>query len=263
MPRRSLSVTLILGLALFSFCGQAAAQRCERLVAIGVGERAPYQWQAGDGSAQGASVALLRRIAGEAGFSLEVLGTETLAQAEAEVVSGRADLLIDAELRPELLTGLDFLHPPLQQIPVVAWVARERAFAYPQWDDLQGLRGVRMQDADAGVGQPAERLGLSVASDLTVAIRDMLNGDSDYVLYEQWAGQVVALRQGWAERVQVLLPPVYYRSRYLALSHSSACNSPALRGALATALHRIEAEAAGRPMVREQLRHWSGQQGFE
>lgn len=255
MPRRFLSAPLFLGFALWSLCAQslAAAQRCDHLVAIGVEERAPYQWRAEGGEARGASVELLRRVAKEAGVTLEILGAETLAQAEAEVISGRVDLLIDAELRQDLLAGLDFLHPALQRVPVVAWVARDRAFAYQHWEDLRSLNGVRL---DGGGEEWEERLRLIVASNLGQAIRGMLAGESDYVLYEQPAGQVAALRQGWAEQVQVLLPPVYRRPRYLALSHSSACNTPRLRGALATALHRLDGGAVD---WSEQVRQWADQ----
>lgn len=126
---------------------ESGCRACEHLVAIGVGERVPYQWQDG-AEPQGASVTLLNRVAAGLGVTLDVLTAESPEQAEREVSSGRVDLLIDAELRPQLQAGLDFLEPPLHEAPVVVWVAKDRVFPFQDWDDLGGRRGVRIDNTE-------------------------------------------------------------------------------------------------------------------
>ena len=232
----------------------AAADQCEHLVAIGVGERAPYHWQhAEDAQPQGASVALLRRMADELDVSLNILTAESREQAEREVISGRVDLLIDTRWRPELLTALDFLHPALHLAPIVAWVPAERSFPLYEWEELQGQRGLAV-DAALTVD---ERLKPTSADDFALAIQSMLAGKHDFVLFDYAAGQVDSLRYGWVGRVEVLFPELYKQPLYLAFSHRSACNTPELRGRLAMALHRIESEAAAADSVRKEIRHWA------
>ena len=260
MPRRLLPVPMLLSFILVPLWSQAAVDRCDHLVAIGAGERPPYLWEVDGEPAQGASVHLVQRLAKELGVTVEILAADTLAQAEDDVISGRADLLIDAQQRPDVSAGLDLLHPPLHQAPVVAWAARHRAFAYQHWEDLLGLRGVRIDAAEQGMEEIVAPLQLGEAMDLTQAVTGVLNGQSDYFLYEQPAGQAAALGRNWADQVQVLLPPVYYRPHYLALSHSSACNSPRLRERLVAALQRMEAEAVSGPLLRQQVQHWFGRQ---
>ena len=240
---------LTIGLLTFPI-GELAAGQCQHLVAIGVGERAPYQWQTPDQPGpQGASVTLLTRVAEQLGLTLDILTADSLEQAEQEVVSGRVDLLIDATLRPELLEELDFLHPPLYEIPVVAWVAKERAFAFRGGEDLQGRKGVSVGEAS-----PVEdQLRLIAIGDFSQAIMRMLAGEVDYVLFEQWTGQLEVLRQEWEDQVEVLLPPVYKWPRYLALSQNSACNFPELRGGLTKSLHRSTSEGAAESSIREAI----------
>lgn len=257
MPRRLLSIPLILCFTLLPV-RSPAADSCEHLVAIGVGERAPYHWQnPSSPQPQGASVALLQQVAAELGLTVEILTADSLEQAEREAISGRVDLLIDAELRPELLAGLDFLEPPLHQAPVVAWVARERTFPFQGWEDLQGRRGVHIDPADSGNGD--ESLQLGSHEDFGQELRSLLEGNSDYVLFEHALGQLEVLRQGLADQVEVLMPALYTRPRYLALSHNSACNAPELRSGLTVALQGLAREDSGTLMVRNFLRQWAGQ----
>lgn len=257
MPRRLLSVSMIFCFAMLPVRTQAAEQ-CEHLVAIGVGERAPYHWR--DPSSpqpQGASVALLRQVATELGITLEILTADSLEQAEREAISGRVDLLVDAELRPELLAGLDFLEPPLHQAPVVTWVARDRTFPFQGWEDLQGRRGVHIDPADSGDGDASLRLGSR--GDFPQELRNLLEGNSDYVLFDHALGQIDVLRQGLADQVAVLMPALYSRPRYLALSHNSACSTPELRSGLTMALLGLAREDSAALMVRNYLRQWAGQ----
>lgn len=256
MLRRLRSISMIFCFAMLPV-RSPAADSCEHLVAIGVGERAPYQWQDPSGSQpQGASVALLQQMATELGITLEILTAESLEQAEREVTSGRVDLLIDAELRPDLPAGLELLGPPLHQAPVVVWVARSRAFPFQGWEDLQGRRGMHIDPAGPGIGN--ESLRLSSHGDFSQALRSLLEGSSDYVLFEHALGQLQVLRQGLADQVEVLMPALYRRPRYLALSHNSACNAPELRTGLTMALQRLAREDSG-PLVRNYLQQWAGQ----
>src|SRR5690606_31814175 len=123
MPRRLLSLPLLIMFAMSPLRVWATSE-CAHLVAIGAGE-VPYQWS--EGRPQGAHVGLLNRVAAELGVTVEFLVADSRQQAEAEADSGRVDLLVGTERRPELV-GLDFLLPPLYQTPLVAWVPGERAF---------------------------------------------------------------------------------------------------------------------------------------
>lgn len=246
MPRRLLSLPLLIMFAMSPLRVWATSE-CAHLVAIGAGE-VPYQWP--EDRPQGAHVGLLNRVATELGVTVEFLVADSRQQAEAEADSGRVDLLVGTERRPELV-GLDFLLPPLYQTPLVAWVPGERAFAFHGPEDLQGRRGLVV-----GEIPPLEGLQLAQRDDFPQAVRDLLAGAGDYVLFELAAGQAEVLRHDLADRVEILLPAIAQQSRYLALSHSSACYSDGLRERLTKALERLEVEGAGWSTVQEQLGQW-------
>lgn len=258
MPRRLLPVSMTLCFALLPAWSQAA-EPCEHLVAIGVGARVPYQWLDG-AEPQGASVTLLNRVAAGLGVTLDVLTAENPEQAEREVSSGRVDLLIDAELRPQLQAGLDFLEPPLHEAPVVVWVAKDRVFPFQDWDDLGGRRGVRIDNTEweTESDQRADaQLQLRPHGDFVQALQSLLAGQIDYVLHDHVAGQAAVLRHGWADEVVVLMPALYSQPRYLALSHNSACNTAGLRDGLTRALGGLQGEQSGASIVRQHLQQWA------
>lgn len=182
---------------------------------------------------------------------MEILTADNLEQAEREVISGRVDLLINARPRPELLAELDFLQPPLHRAPVVVWVVKGRAFPLQGWEDLQGRRGVRIDTAGGDV--EVEGLRLASHSDFAQALQDLLEGKSDYVLFDHSVGLVQVLRKGWGDRVEVLMPALYSRPRFLALSNNSVCITPELKAELAKALQRLESEGSASTIIAHHI----------
>ena len=54
--------------------------------------------------------------------------------------------------------------------------------------------------------------------------------------------------------------PVFSEQRYLALSHSSACNEPKLRGQLAIIMTELAASGLPARLIESNLQRWQAQQ---
>ena len=236
---------------------------CERLVATGVGGP-PYLWQDPQNPERliGASAELLQRVTGELGLALDVVHAGNAQQAEQAVASGRIDVLIGTRLELARLERMDFIHPALHVAPVVVWVAKGRDFPYQGWEDLRGRQGVRLAEPlPPGFERlAASQLKLEEAPSLSRAMDSLLQGRSEYLLHEHFHGQALALRLGLVDGLEVLEPPIASHDLYIALSHSSVCNEPWLRGQLARKLTELSATDAARSALQDHLRRWASQQ---
>ncbi len=238
---------------------------CERIVATGVGGQPPYLWQDPEHPEQliGASVDLLQLLASELGLAITIVPAGSVEQAEQDVISGRIDLLLNARLTVPLQERLEFISPPLHEAPSVVWVAHGHPFTYLDQNDLLGRQGIRLAEPFSSSFErfAQDELQLSTAADLSQAWSQLLQGRSEYLLYERYRGHADAVRRGLVGELEVLEPAVDTNGLYLAISPASVCNDTRLRDQLMKAITKVvEQEEMIERLLKENLRRWAGQQ---
>jgi polar amino acid transport system substrate-binding protein len=237
------------------------AASCEKLVATGQSEP-PYLWPDAKKPSQlvGAAADLADEVGKRLGIKIQVLDS---AEALADVQSGRVDLLLDSPLNVELLDSMDFIHPPLLQLPSVVWLRKDSGFSYQGWNDLRGRNGVRLLEVRADEQfESFARANLTLQSVQTPlqAFELLQQGRADYVLVDRHQGAAAVASLGLADAVQLSDVPLFAEKRYLTLSHNSACNDPKLRGQLARTLTEMAESGLAARLIEFNLQRWQAEQ---
>lgn len=260
-----LKPALIALLLVTPFAANAAAAKCDRLIATGGADNPPFLWRDPQNPKRliGANADLLKKITDALGLKLEVLYTGEVDAALEEVRSGRVDLLADASLSLQELAHLDFIHPSITALQLFAWVRNEPGFLYVSREDLSGRAGTYVATTRFGseFGAYAKsNLNLSSAPSLAEAMQRLLVAKTDYVLHERYSAVAQAGPLGLLDDVQRLEPPVLSRDMHFAVAHDSACNGPWLRGQLAIKMTELRAAGVPQKLLTENLDRWRQQQ---
>ncbi|MEN2507744.1 transporter substrate-binding domain-containing protein [Stutzerimonas stutzeri] len=264
--RCAVSLTFALTALLLAtpFAANAAAAKCDRLIATGGANNPPFLWRDPQNPKRlvGANADLLKQITDSLGLKLELLYTGNAEKALEEVRSGRVDLLADAVIDVQQLAYLDFIHPPIAELQTSAWVRNEPGFLYSSRDELAGHSGTYVATTRFGSEfrtYADKHLRLRTAPSLAEAVQGLLAGKSDYVLHERYNVIAQAGRQGWLDNIQRLEPPVSRRGMHFAVAHDSACNGPWLRGQLAIKMTELRAAGVPQQLLVDNLERWKQQ----
>lgn len=231
-----------LSLSFFAHSLMAAPSvgKCERVVAVVPAISSPYLDVDAKGTVTGPYFELLNQLTRALPVTLEVQVVKTAAEAEQEVVSGRADLLLGVPLTLARVQQLDFIHPALPSDPLQVWVRAGQDWQYVGWNDLRGKRGWLAPGvtAEADFMRFAKsNLQLVASKDAVSAFAKLHKGDLDYAIYPQQAGLGLLTDESSALQAHDL--QVSTEPQYLALSHNSACNDGWLRGQLSKNMTEI------------------------
>lgn len=253
----------MLGLACLPSVAMAVG-KCERLVVTGSPDAPPYSWRDPQDPRHliGANVELLQQIGSELGLKVEVLYAGKRSDAQAEVRSGRMDLLVDAPLAVAELTSLDYIHPPVLQNEYLVWTRHDAALAYENLADLHQHQGAISEKARLTAEFEAfskTELKLARVPNLTQAFQKLLLGQVDYVLAGRYAGMAMAQSLGMASDLIARGLPLDRPGLYLALSHNSACNDAWLRGQLAKKLTELPASGVAQEVLQRNIERWQAQ----
>lgn len=264
--RCAVSLTFALTALLWAtpFAANAAAAKCDRLIATGGANNPPFLWRDPQNPTRlvGANADLLKQITDSLGLKLELLYTGNADKALEEVRSGRVDLLADAVIDTPQLAYLDFIHPAITELQTSAWVRNDPGFLYASRDELAGQSGTYVATTRFGSEFQAyadKRLRLRAVPSLAEAVKGLLAGKADYVLHERFNAIAQAGRQGWLNDIQRLEPPVSSRGMHLAVAHDSACNGPWLRGQLAIKMTELRAAGVPQQLLVDNLERWKQQ----
>lgn len=253
----------MLGLACLPSMAMAVG-KCERLVVTGSPDAPPYSWRDPQDPRHliGANVELLQQIGSELGLKIDVLYAGKRSEAQAEVRSGRMDMLVDAPLAVAELTALDYIHPPVLQNEYLVWTRHDAALPYENLADLHQHQGAISEKArltaDFEAFSKAE-LKLTRVPNLTEAFQKLLLGQVDYVLAGRYAGMAMAQSLGMASDLIARGLPLDRPGLYLALSHNSACNDAWLRGQLAKKLTELPASGVAQEVLQRNIERWQAQ----
>jgi len=266
MIERRPGQSLLLLLCLFLLPQLSVAQEgCLQLTATGNPEYPPYLWRdpQNPNVLIGANADLLKAVGESLGLKVEVLYGGPWSRAQEEVRTGRIDLLAGYFLTQARQQEMDFVKPPFLHTPSVVWVRQDAAFAYRSWSDLRGHTGGTLVSNSHGQqfdDYASANLTLEAVPSARQAFEKLLHKRNDYVIYEQYPGMALARTLGMEKQLKVLEPPVSSEGLYLALSHESPCNQPALRERLAQKMKEIVAGPLPGQLLEQNLERWKQEQ---
>lgn len=242
----------------------AAGGVCERIVVTGNPDYPPLLWGKPDDAARltGAAVELLEKALEPSGIHVDALHVGSWDQAQQEVRSGRVDMLAGVFLTPERMGEMDYIYPPYMEIPSVVFVRRGAAFPYSGWEDLRGKQGSALAGTSFGAAFDAfarDHLEVAAAGNIDQALEQLLSGDVDYLIHERHQGQALAAQRNVLDQLDMLEGSLINEQLYYSISHHSACNSPALRAALAKGMYQMVRQGEPRRLLDKYREIWTAQ----
>lgn len=242
----------------------AAGGVCERVVVTGNADYPPLLWGSPDdpGRLTGAAVELLEKVLEPSGIHVDALHVGSWEQAQQEVRSGRVDMLAGSFLTPERLDEVDYVYPPYMEIPSVIFVRRGEAFPYSGWDDLRTRQGSALASSSFGAAFDlfaGDHLSITAMASIDQAYEQLLGGKVDYLIHERHQGLALAAQRNVLEQLDILEGSLINEPLYYSISHHSACNSPALRAALAQGMYRLVREGEPRRLLDKHREIWAAQ----
>jgi polar amino acid transport system substrate-binding protein len=223
---RALGFTMLIGSLVGAVAPVQAQQVCARLTITGHPSYPPVAWAA-QGKIVGAAPALVSAIATKLGVKDVVsknYGSWEGAQAAAR--SGEADVIFGIYKTDERAVYLDYVEPPFMTDPVAVVVRKGAGFAYAEWSDLKGRKGVTNAGESYG-----DKFDAFMGSELIVAraagvdktFAALLAGEADYMIIGLYPGRVEARRLGIVDRIEFLPKELVSAAMYVAFSKRSKC----------------------------------------
>lgn len=243
------------------FTHAAVENSCERIVVTGNPDYPPLIWAAeGDEKLTGVAVEMLQLALKDSGITVELIDLGSRSKALEAVEAGQVDVMAGVFLSRERLSTLDFVYPAIMDVPSVFFVRRGAAFPYSGWQDLQGKRGAAQQGSRFGLSfdtYAADHLQLQRLSSGESALRKLLAGQLDYVVLERYQGLALAQQMGVDAQLDTLEGSFINAPLYLAISHNSVCNSPALRSALALGMQELAQRNQASRLLDKYRQRWA------
>lgn len=205
-----------------------AQQACAELVITGHPSYPPVAWAA-HGKIVGAAPTLVSGIAAKLGVKNVVskdFGSWESAQAAAR--NGEADVIFGIYKTDERARSLDFIEPPFMSDPVAIVVRKGAGFAFGEWRDLKGRKGVTNAGESYG-----DKFDAFMAKELTVvrakgvdqAFTALLGHQADYLIIGLYPGRDEAERLGIADKITFLPKELLSSAMYVAFSKRSKCDA--------------------------------------
>ena len=163
-----LALAMLVGASLVGAAAPAEAQQaCARLVITGHPSYPPVAWAA-QGKIVGAAPALVSAIATKLGVK-DVMSKDfgSWEGAQDAARKGEADVIFGIFKNDARAQYLDFIAPPFMADPVAIVVRKGDGFAYGEWRDLKGRKGVTNAGESYG-----DKFDAYMGSELTVARAD-------------------------------------------------------------------------------------------
>jgi len=223
----ALALTLLAGLMLVGASAPARAQpACSTLVITGHPSYPPVAWAA-QGKIVGAAPDLVRAIATTLGVKdVQSKDFGSWEAAQAAVKSGAADVIFGIYKNDVRAAYMDFVEPPIMTDPVAIVVRKGAGFAYAEWSDLKGRKGVT--NAGESYGDKfdafmAKELTVARAAGVDEAFAALLDGQADYMIIGLYPGRTEAKRLGVDGKITFLPKELVSASMYVAFSRQSKC----------------------------------------
>ncbi len=232
-----------LGLAMLAgFLAGAPAEAqpaCAALTITGHPSYPPVAWTA-QGKIVDAAPALVSGIAARLGVKDVVskdFGTWEGAQDAAR--KGEADVIFGIYKNDARAKYLDYVEPPFMTDPVAIVVRKGAGFAFGEWSDLKGRKGVTNAGESFGDAFDAfmtKELTVARAAGVDKAFAALVAGKADYMIIGLYPGRNEASKLGIARTVEFLPKALVSAGMYVAFSKQSKCG--ALRAGFGAAIKK-------------------------
>jgi polar amino acid transport system substrate-binding protein len=201
---------------------------CAALVITGHPSYPPVAWAA-QGAIVGAAPDLVRGIAARLGVK-DVVSRDfgSWEGAQLAVRGGQADVIFGIYKNDARASYLDYIEPPFMTDPVAIVVRKGAGFAFAEWRDLEGRKGV------TNIGESyGDKLDAFMAKELTVAraagvdkaFAALLARQADYMIIGLYPGREEARKLGLIDRIEFLPKEVVSAAMYVAFAKQSRCGA--------------------------------------
>jgi polar amino acid transport system substrate-binding protein len=244
-----------MGVVAFSsgFVAPAHAQSgpvCAALVITGHPSYPPVAW-ATEGKIVGAAPDLVSGIAARHGVK-DVVSKDfgSWEGAQQAVRTGQADVIFGIYKNDARALYLDYIEPPFMMDPVSIVVRKGAGFAFAEWSDLKGLKGVTNMGESYGDkfdAFMAKELTVARATGVDKAFEALLAQQADYMIIGLFPGRNEAGKLGLIDKVEFLPKEVVSGAMYVAFSKQSKCG--ALRNGFSAGIKTAVDAGAMRPLL--------------
>ncbi|MDI9246056.1 transporter substrate-binding domain-containing protein [Marinobacter sp. CHS3-4] len=244
------------GFFFITFTTAMAEIRCKNLVVSGNPEYPPLLWQDRDdpGSLIGVVPALLKEIVEPMGVTVEVRHVGSWARVQHQARAGELDMVAGAFMTSERFTYMDYILPPILQLPTTVWVPAGQEFLYRHWPDLLGKTGSTLIDNSFGQNfdrYADENLNIVPVRSIRQSFLMAQAGRVDYVLYEKLQGQAKLAREGKEGQFTALEPPISSEGLFFTFPKKSPCNNFDFREAVADKLYKLVQDGRVEELIAE------------
>lgn len=215
----------------FGFVAQVQAQSdpvCSTLVITGHPSYPPIAW-AVQGKIVGAAPNLVSAIAADYGVK-DVVSKDfgSWEGAQAAVRDGQADVIFGIYKNDARAVYLDYIEPPFMMDPVSIVVRKGEGFAFAEWSDLKGRKGVTNTGESYGEEFDAfmvKELTVARSAGVDKAFAALLARQADYMIVGLYPGRDEARKLGLIDKVEFLPKELVSEKMYVAFSKRSRCGA--------------------------------------
>ncbi|WP_246166831.1 substrate-binding periplasmic protein [Marinobacter salinexigens] len=231
-------------LSLMDTDASANETACKHLLVSGNAEYPPLLWQSPGNPDElvGAVPALLKEILQPLGVTADIRHIGSWARVLRHAETGRLDMVAGAFMTRERFQFMDYMLPPIVQLPTAVWVPKGKEFLYRHWPDLRGKVGSTVIGNSFGqrFDQYAqENLHLEYVRSIDQSFAMASARRIDYVLYEKLQGQVALARDRKADEFTALDTPISQEGLFFTFSKKSPCNTFEFREKVADRLYQL------------------------
>lgn len=239
------AIFLLCSLVLISQQAFASTEvRCNTLVISGNPEYPPLLWRDRNDPNKliGVVPTLLGEIVGAMGIEADFRYVGTWARVLHLARAGELDMIAGAFMTSERFGYMDYILPPILQLPTAVWVRTGEEFRYRHWPDLLGKTGSTLIGNSFGQNfdrYAEEHLNIVPVRSIAQSFLMAEAGRIDYVLYEQLQGGVKLAREGRSEYFTPLATPISSEGLFYTFPKRSPCNNFDLRETIADKLYTL------------------------
>jgi polar amino acid transport system substrate-binding protein len=255
--KKLVGITLLIAIVLISCNPVSATESCTKIIATGHRQYPAIAFRQGD-NIVGAAPTLVEAIANDLNVPLESKFFGTWAEAQAAARDGKADMIVGIYYNDDRAQYLDYVQPAFMFDPVVAFVAKDRKFAYTgKWDELIGKKGATNKGESYGNDFDAfikDKLNVERTDGIDAALDDLVAGKVDYVIAGYYPGSAEVARMGMKDKVEALDPGLLSAEMFIALSKKSPCASMA--GKFGEGVTKLTTDGSFQQMLTDAIAKW-------
>jgi polar amino acid transport system substrate-binding protein len=255
---RSLCLSVLVTLTLTA-SSAFAADSCTKIVSTGHPAYPAIAFKDGD-SIVGAAPALVEAIAKNLKVPLESKYMGTWSDAQSAARDGKADMIVGVYFNDERAEYLDYVQPAFVFDPVVAFVAKDKKFAFTGQDELIGKKGATNKGESYGTKFDAfikDKLTVARTDGIDAALEDLAAGKVDYVIAGYYPGDAEVAKLGLDDKIEALEPALLSAEMFVAFSKKSPC--AALASKFGDGITEMTTDGSFHQMLLDAVAKWDAE----